>query len=152
MMFFSYTLNMILEADVEISDPSTTDITKSKTRALVNFMTDDMSAISGVDFVNDYNSVTNEDKPEALYTFAEADRKMREGEMEKKKRAKGTPRNCPLSSCTEQHEWGSVRNCNKFISMPLAERRTTALKNRLCFKCLVKGHTAPNCRAPFACV
>ena len=73
-------------------------------------------------------------RADVLFTFAEADRKVREEEAKSRKGPKGTFINYPLTECSDVHEWGSVRGCEKYLMMPLEQRRKTALTKKLCFK------------------
>ena len=45
--------------------------------------------------------------------------------------------------CGENH---STENCEKFLSMEVAERRDTAKRKGICYKCLRKGHLLKECR------
>ena len=78
-----------------------------------------------------------------LMTFSEADKKVRDKANETKKPV--PIRNCPLKECSLTHEWGSARSCEKFLKLSLKARREIATKNRLCYKCLCRNHTANQC-------
>lgn len=57
-----------------------------------------------------------------------------------------TERSCVM--CTENH---TLCHCKKFIEMKQEERTEYVKNKRLCFNCLVPGHSVKRCRLPVSC-
>ena len=66
----------------------------------------------------------------------------------RKTQVQDSSESCPLHSEVAKH---SLKNCRKFISMKISERKDTVLKYGICFKCLESKHLARDCQKNIKC-